>query len=703
MPRSHAILATFVTLLIVSGASAQETPERFVDDAKQFATQKRWVEAFAKIDEATERARLRFNQLLQSITEAGVDQSALAAEHNIVEHFATNFFPIFEAGYALAIQAQKEGAFKKEDIARRAAFWALNGKGMARQVIAERLRQKRAKKKPEEVEIPKPISVEQIQQHLPEGTVLVEMIQFKNHFEQDQHWYAAIIIPGGKGDLRLVDLQASDPINTVVRNLQTQLEAFDPSNPRSFSQSTDDLKQIQTRFMSLIDDEYLKKENSRWILSPTADLWLVPFHAVQVQGDLYAIESHVISYEIAGRDVLLSNQKKPQQPAHIPALIIGIPNFDLPADAPVSMTNKRDSQISISPLRMRQEAGYDNRNYRKSIDVGIRSTEKNLAQPPSFNLPVLTSTKKQDSPDSYFTLCGLFRSRRACFPFPLIEYPSGCHQPIMDHDNSIPVPLPEPIPHPVPPPRTPKADLLGGELESRYENSSLRNIAGLPEVIAQALKGQFPKHDPLLLLNDQAREDTFEKTFSNPEKKYKTVILITHGFFLEPSKANSNPEFRDLLDAHLDPLMRCGMILAGYNTWPRRNNVTEPVSKSESKDGVLTGHEVVEQCNLEGTELVALIGCGSGVGQKYFGGDSLASLRYAFSKAGAEVILGTSWSVRVEPSAKLMNVFFEKRVTSKLSADGTLQEVQKEYIKLQRQAKSREIHPYYWAAFSITR
>lgn len=152
--------------------------------------------------------------------------------------------------------------------------------------------------------------------------------------------------------------------------------------------------------------------------------------------------------------------------------------------------------------------------------------------------------------------------------------------------------------------------------------------------------------------------------------------------------------------------MRCGMVLSGYNQWvriPPTPPLLKAVKANDNSDGILTGREVVERCDFEGVELVALIGCGTGVGQRFFGGDSLASLRYSFTNAGGTAVLGSSWSVRVAETAQLMNLFFETQANHEAEADVVLQKIQKTYIENQRKAKSPAIHPYYWASFSVTR
>src|SRR5262249_1371938 len=71
----------------------------------------------------------------------------------------------------------------------------------------------------------------------------------------------------------------------------------------------------------------------RWLISPDAALWLVPWAALPLPSGRYAIEGHLISYVVSGRDLVAEpGSKAAERP-------IGLadPDYDLdpaPARAP---------------------------------------------------------------------------------------------------------------------------------------------------------------------------------------------------------------------------------------------------------------------------------------------------------------------------------------------------------------------------------
>src|SRR5262249_25153005 len=114
------------------------------------------------------------------------------------------------------------------------------------------------------------------------------------------------------------------------------------------------------------------------------------------------------------------------------------------------------------------------------------------------------------------------------------------------------------------------------------------------------------------------------------------------------------------IEAVGDPMVRCGLVLAGAN---KRARDAEP----SADDGILMGVEVLG-CDLRGTELVVLSACETGLGDVNLG-EGVAGLRQAFQLAGARCVMASLWKVSDEESAKLMGAFWAHLAAGKGKAE----------------------------------
>ena len=126
---------------------------------------------------------------------------------------------------------------------------------------------------------------------------------------------------------------------------------------------------------------------------------------------------------------------------------------------------------------------------------------------------------------------------------------------------------------------------------------------------------------------------------------------------------------------------RSGLALAGaqatLDAWKRGE--VPPMDN----DGIVTAEEV-GGLKLEGTWLVVLSACDTGVGEVR-SGEGILGLRRGFIQAGAQNLLMTLWSVADEETAKIMVDFYEAAHRSG-NAPQALADVQRDWlIKLRKE------------------
>lgn len=174
----------------------------------------------------------------------------------------------------------------------------------------------------------------------------------------------------------------------------------------------------------------------------------------------------------------------------------------------------------------------------------------------------------------------------------------------------------------------------------------------------------------------------------------RVVHVATHGFFLTDQtvvagrKALSSEPPSEIED----PMLRSGLYFAGAN-----RAVTGAPPAPGVEDGVLTAYEAT-QLNLQGTELVVLSACETGLGEQK-NGEGVFGLRRALQEAGAEAVMMSMWSVPDKETQELMTLFY-KGWLGGLDKHEALRQAQFKERETVRQRYGRDL-PFYWGAFVL--
>ncbi len=210
------------------------------------------------------------------------------------------------------------------------------------------------------------------------------------------------------------------------------------------------------------------------------------------------------------------------------------------------------------------------------------------------------------------------------------------------------------------------------------------------EVETAAQSWQKLSDEQALLYNGpNATEDNFKKHAPGS----RVIHLATHGYFIEP-QCNSFNRPRRFGDEDgivgENPLLLSGLFFAGANLHG------EGADSIGIDDGILTAEEV-SAMNLEGTDLVVLSACESGLGEVQ-AGEGVYGLRRAFQMAGARTVVSALWPVSDEWTAQMMSELYNH---SSRPVPARMREMQLTQIKKLRDLGLPD-HPFSWGAFIAT-
>ena len=129
------------------------------------------------------------------------------------------------------------------------------------------------------------------------------------------------------------------------------------------------------------------------------------------------------------------------------------------------------------------------------------------------------------------------------------------------------------------------------------------------------------------------------RSFSSPA----VIHLATHGFYLSDSNVKN-------------PMRAGGLALAGSAKYA--DKAKRGLCANDSEDGILTAEEI-SKMKLQGTWLVSVSACESGMGRS-LDGEGMLGLRRGFQQAGAQNLLLCIWPIQDTQACEFMEAFYAK-------------------------------------------
>ncbi len=163
--------------------------------------------------------------------------------------------------------------------------------------------------------------------------------------------------------------------------------------------------------------------------------------------------------------------------------------------------------------------------------------------------------------------------------------------------------------------------------------------------------------------------------------------IATHGF----TKSSPQHTLEDGLESNeamltQNPLMRTGLLLKGAGDLMDKTDYNYNM-----ESGILTAYEAMS-LNLDGTDLVVLSACETGLGDLE-AGEGVNGLQRAFLVAGAKVLIMSMFKVDDDATQKLMVRFYQKWINSN--------NLRQSFIDSKKELRTEYPEPIFWGAFMM--
>ena len=495
-------------------------------------------------------------------------------------------------------------------------------------------------------------------------------------------YVAWITPPQGKGDVQLIDLGKAEAIEQLVEQTRkTMLDSAKSINRVGEIEASEALQKPLKELSAKVLHPLLPviEKYHEWIVCPDGALWLTPWNALLLSDGKFAVEKYLIRHVVSGRDLVLELPKAKAESASI----FADPDYDLSPNKVTAAAGFRGSNgSSLLGQRLHGSIGAWKVSFEfLDNEALIRDEENNGA------VAGKGTWKQQGNALTIQTTRALFQGA--------IDANEIRGQRSVREDNGTTTRDPFRM-------ESPRGS--NDDMRSVGSLGALPRVPRLPGTAleAEAIRPKLQKwlgQEPKMFLEGQASE-AIVKVVKNP----RVLILATHGYFLPSQEL----DVKDRPGLDLDngkrsaalfdkkgqpienPLLRCGLLLAGCNK--------RAEAKPGEDDGILTGLEIVG-IDLNGCELVVLSACETGLGDVR-SGEGVAGLRQAFQLAGAKAVLASLWQVPDRETALLMNTFYGELAKGRSQAQA-LREALLQQIAARRKGFAAA-HPFFWAAFALT-
>ncbi len=199
------------------------------------------------------------------------------------------------------------------------------------------------------------VTLKSVKEKVPQDAVLIEFVRVYPYkvkgekFKREAPRYGAWIIPpGSTQEIIAVDLGSATEIEATLRS---GIQSIQSGGTQSGKEGELNAETTTRRLLQELSDRILKpllphlKGYDKVILAPDASLWLVPWAALPIEDERYAVEQFEFRYIVCGRDLLSGSQGK--RVVARPPVIFANPDYNMFG---VKSKSKKGTTQQIGPV-----------------------------------------------------------------------------------------------------------------------------------------------------------------------------------------------------------------------------------------------------------------------------------------------------------------------------------------------------------------